>query len=357
MRERSLRPDIRRPTLIAPGALAAAWMWAAVVPVAGADESLTIAGSAWISDAPTALAAGRGWFNRDGDAGPRIGTIHVDSGADALARLLAGDADFALVAPTPFARALLSGAYADDPPMVIGSVALSNRTHHLVANGARGIDRPADLRGRRVGVMPGTSAHFGWHLFSRLHQLDGDAVTRVDMDVRDLPAALVDGRIDAAVLWSPWDQPARAELGPRLREYSMRSLYTVNWLLVTRRSVAITHPEAMDRVVAGYIRAIAALKDDRAEGLRWHADAIGQGVESLLEHADSVIWRMSLDWSVPANLEAQFDWFLDWPEYSGRVRPAPYEYIIDAPLRRVAPAQVRLPDYLACADPGGGCPR
>lgn len=355
MLERVLRPGVWHWQPLAVLTIVSAW--AAAMPAAGADEPLTLAGSAWVSDAPTALAAGRGWFNLDGDAGPRIDTIHVDSGAEAMARLLAGEADFALAAPTPFARALLSDADPDDPPLVIGSIALSNRSHFLVADRARGLDRPADLRGRRIGVMFGTSAHFGWHLFARLNGLDDDTVTLVDMDVGDLSAALVDGQIDAAMLWSPWDRPAREQLEPSVREYSMRSLYTVNWLLVTRRSVAMAHPDAMDRLLVAYLRAIATMEDDLAETLRWHADATGQHADALLERTDGIIWRVSLDWSVLANLEAQFDWLLGWPEHADHVRRAPYEYMVDGPLRRIAPERVNLPAYLVCPDLAAGCAR
>ena len=53
--------------------------------------------------------------------------------------------------------------------------------------------------------MMGTSSHFGWFHFSRFHGLNESSVELVDLPVSAMSEAMLNGRIDAAVVWDPWD--------------------------------------------------------------------------------------------------------------------------------------------------------
>ncbi|MDZ7826248.1 MAG: ABC transporter substrate-binding protein [Gammaproteobacteria bacterium] len=134
---------------------------------APAAELIRIGHSAWVADAPTRIAAARGEFEA---AGVRVELSEHSSGRAALETLLSKDVELALAAPTPIAQALLEqppeGRHGGDL-VVLASVALTNRTHFIIANARRDIDRPADLEGRRIGLVPGSSSEFIWSRFVR----------------------------------------------------------------------------------------------------------------------------------------------------------------------------------------------
>ncbi len=312
---------------------------------------MRIAGSAWIGDAPTWVADREGLFNYNRPSGaPAIEVRLHNSGMEALMQLLDGEAEFALAATTPTALALI-GALDENGPgssslVVLGSVALSNQSHYVIAPAALDIESPQDLGGKRVGIMFGTSSHYGWSRFSAFHGLDAAGVELIDMPVSEMSSALQQGEIEAGVIWQPWDLELRESLDDRITILPMRMLYTVNWLLLTREPFVAEHPELVERVLRGYITAIDMIDANHERALALHAAATGRDDEDLSAMAANMLWRLGMNWSVLVNLGTQFEWLATWPEYNHLPIPEPGHYLHGDSLRQVAPDRVTLPDYL-----------
>jgi aliphatic sulfonates family ABC transporter substrate-binding protein len=76
----------------------------------------------------------------------------------------------------------------------------------LVARDGSGIKTVADLRGKKIGYLRGSTAHFG--LIMALYQLGipRDQLTLINMTPAEQLAALASKEIDAAMVWEPWMQ-------------------------------------------------------------------------------------------------------------------------------------------------------
>lgn len=324
------------------------FLLAAAVNAGEGSEALRLLGSGWVMDAPTKVAQELDYFNRD-DAGmaltPPVAVAYANSGKEALARLRAGEAAFALAAPAPVARALLesprTGNHGGVDIAILASVGLSSRGHYILADRLKGVSEPVDLAGKRVGVMFETSAHFGWSRFARYHGLNDADVVLVDTPIdRQLPM-LAKGDLDAVVTWDPWGEQMLAELDGRLAAFSMRPLYSVNWLLLTRREIIDRHPAVTERVLDGYRRAIDFIAAHPERARRIHAVQSGVDATELKALEAGVIWRLGLDWSVLVNMEARFDWLA--PTLSP---PPPSRYLAAGFLGCAAPTRLALPDFL-----------
>ena len=174
-------------------------------PTDNPSPLVRIAGSHWIMDAPTKVAAAEGYFNVPGHEEPRVEASYHASGRDALAALLRGEAEYALVAPTPVARALLDHLdYPDQNPaiVVLASLGISSASHYIIARRDRGIQQKADLKGKRLGLLKKSSAHFSWNLTERLYGLEEGSVILVDLPVQEQAVALSAGDV--------WAGPLRA---------------------------------------------------------------------------------------------------------------------------------------------------
>jgi taurine transport system substrate-binding protein len=278
--------------------------------VAQSAEPLRLSSSPWIADAPTKMALAMGAFD---------GSVHVleaNSGKASLEQLLAGQADVALMATTPLALhacGLRSAGFGAEPvqPVVLASVALSNNTHYVLADGEAGIDRARDLAGRRVGVMFDTSAHFGWHQFVRHAGLVDAGIEPVDLAIDRLPDALLSGRVDAAVMWSPWHRVVVERWGPRVRRFRIRAVDSVNWLLVSRRGVVERRRDDLVGVLRAYDRAIELLNAEPARARELYRRETGRPPPDPDTPAGGVIWQLALDWSLLANLQANLEWCAD----------------------------------------------
>ncbi len=81
---------------------------------------------------------------------------------------------------------------------------LSSYADGLVARPDSGITRLADLRGKRIAYMRGTSAHLGLIKALQSAGLSPADVTMIHMDVTAMTPAFAKGDVHAAYAWEPW---------------------------------------------------------------------------------------------------------------------------------------------------------
>lgn len=305
------------------------------------SSELIISGSRWVTDAPTRIAAVSGYFQAD--IGPSIRVEQTNSGKQALERLMAGQADFALMASTPlamtFVRLQNEGVPSESWPVILASVGLSSHTHHVIADSRDGIEQPADLAGHTLGMLSNTSAHFGWDQFTRLHGIDPDSVQLVNARPDDLAAGLADGRFNMVVAWTPFSEAAMTQLGSNARVFPLQGVDTVSWLLVSRRRVIEEYPDVVDRVFQGYTDAITLLQTEPGR-----ATALLDFSSDWLQDK-RVAWKLALNWPVIANMEAKLEWSanqLGLPP----VQLSPRQYIARDPLERFSPDSITLPTWI-----------
>lgn len=98
--------------------------------------------------------------------------------------------------------------------------------YRIVARRSAGVRRLGDLKGKRVGTLPNTSAaYFLERMLASVKLQPKDVVTVTDVDLPDLSAALVDGRIDALAMWSPETEEAERALGKDVVAFGGDGIY------------------------------------------------------------------------------------------------------------------------------------
>lgn len=323
------------------------WVWTLFLlpPLVAAGEppSVRLSGSSWVHDAPTRVALLSGYF---AGPGPDVVVEQAVSGKASLQRLLEGRADFALVAATPVALALLQQDSLNQPQdndlVVLASISSSSQTHHVLALKDRGILRPEDLRGRRVGLLSNSSAEYYWSQFSLFHGLQPAEVVVKDVGVKDMPELLKNGEIDAVVTWDPWVYRLERDLLEPTVRFSERQIFTLNWLLVSRRKTIEQSPEVCERILRGYLRAVRKLHEQphHARQLQGYDSDLPESYLQALE--DKIIFHLGLQWSVLLDIEQQLDWLIATHNINAATRPRPEHYLAPGPLERLAPERVMM---------------
>ena len=148
--------------------------------------------------------------------------------------------------------------------------------YRIVARRSAGINRLADLRGKRVGTQLDSSAAFFLDSMLRSAGLTAADVVSVPFmahtqaPISQVPEALRAGEIDAAALWEPQPQRAKAALGADAIEFDDPAVYTEKFNLCTTQA-NLDHPQLRERIVA-FVRALITaaqrLKDDPQSGWR-----------------------------------------------------------------------------------------
>ncbi|MDN3519706.1 ABC transporter substrate-binding protein [Aquisalimonas lutea] len=303
-----------------------------------------MAGVSYLGDLPTVIADRRDYFRADGNT---ISVAYSKSGQENLARLRSGETDFALMALTPLTLDFIADETPGQPddPVILASLVHSTRLNQVVTLEGSGIRNPDDLRGHRVGLMRGTNAEFIWWLFATYHQIGPDDAVLSDQPTSALSDALVEGDIDAAVLWEPWTSRLRERVGERVRVLPGSNLYTAKWVLVAQRRTINENPEVVEALFKGYQRAIAFITNRPDTAMRTY----GRHTETEIRHVEAqwqaLDFHLNLNWTVIATIQQQ----LDWARSAGYEMANPEVRVRDlieaGPLRSLAPGVVGVPDH------------
>lgn len=277
-------------------------------------QAVRIAGAAYVGDLPTHVADQRGLFAEQGlDAA----VDYSPSGKRNMARLRAGETDFALMALPPLVldRLADSDPGGPDDPVILASLLQSHELTAIVVAPDSGIERPADLGGRRIAFERGTNTEFVWWLFERFHDLDPGSIEAVSIPFEETPEAVASGRVDAAVLPEPWVSrlDARLEATGRspVRRFDTRNLYAGRWVLVTTRRHVRHRREACRKVLAAYREAIEFIERAPADAISIYTENTGATDSILAERWEALDYDLNLDWALIASLQEQFRWARD----------------------------------------------
>jgi len=163
---------------------------------AGPREKVTIGYSGASISILAHIALSKGYFAEEGlDATPQ----HHSSGKAALESVLAGKGDFATVATTPILFSILDGRQT----MIIAAIEATSTNEAILVRKDSGIENPADLKGKRIGLVVGTSGDYFADILLKANKVSRTQVKIVNIMPEDMAAALNAGRVDAVSIWNP----------------------------------------------------------------------------------------------------------------------------------------------------------
>jgi NitT/TauT family transport system substrate-binding protein len=188
-----------------------------------------------------------------------IPLVFVTPGAPAVAAILSGDSEVAVIGAASITRPFVQG---NKDPVLIGGVK-SLLTHSIIAK--PDIKTPEQLRGKRIGVSRiGSNPHYFAVQALRHYGLDSRDVTYLQAGgAPETLAALVAQGIDAAVLTVPTDAQA-LKLGYHYVIYGpdLRIAYAAT-TFTTRRSIIAKRGPVIGRFMRAMAEAAKIMHTDK----------------------------------------------------------------------------------------------
>ena len=200
------------------------------------------------------VAEHQGYFT---DNGLEVTTKDYQSGKAAADALLAGEADISVSADIVF----VSNVFTNPDLRTLGTVATVENVG-LVARKDRGVIKPSDLKGKKIGATSKSVSEFFLGTFLTFNGLSLADVEVVDLKPKDMGDALLRGDVDAVSTWEPNVFNIKQQLGNRAISWSAQNGQKYNMLLLTKEKFLRDHTGAIERFVKSIVQAEEFVRDN-----------------------------------------------------------------------------------------------
>ena len=249
-----------------------------VVVSASAQPVRIAVGAASVASLPTWVAQDGGYFAREGVPAE---LIYIRGGPQTMSALISGEVPFAQIYGGALLAAALTGA---DVVIVAG---LINQPFFSIVT-IKGIDKPEDLRGKKIGISTfGSATDFALRLALKKWGIKADSEVSI-LQMRGVPEilpAMASGALQGGVMSPPTNMIAiRAgfkELAflPQVGiSFQHTSLATSRRYLERNRATAL-------KVLKAYRRAIERIKADKAFTLKTLSKYMNTSDNVVLEYS------------------------------------------------------------------------
>ncbi|MGD9811678.1 MAG: ABC transporter substrate-binding protein [Sphingobium sp.] len=195
--------------------------------------------------------------------------------------------------------------------------------YRIIARRSAGIETVADLRGKRVATMPGTSAAFYLDRVLGMAGMNDEDVRIVAFKrPQDIAQTLLDGRADALAIWEPEAEIAAQGLGDDAVIFAPDVGYRELYNLQTTEA-KLADPVSREKVVRFVMKLIEAsrnLANDPSPAIALAEEASGypaQLIRAAWPHHD---FSMTLSPDLLDTLEAEEGWLARHAGRSPRTR-------------------------------------
>jgi sulfonate transport system substrate-binding protein len=299
-------------------------------------EKLTLAVTPWPASAPIYVAYENGYFE---DEAIDLTLQSYSSGHLGLAAMLSGKTDLATAGETPIAIAAVDGK----PIVVIATSCEIDRAIRIIGRKDKGISAPQDLKGKRIGVVSGTTADFFLHIYLTTSYIDLQEVQVVNLEADKLVDALLEGHVDAVSTWWPYTLVLLDNLGANGLALQDPDIYTMTWDMVATEDFVRRDPECIRRFLRAMIRADRFIAEQPAQARVICLRYIGTYSPLFEKEWTEYRFTLELDQSLILNMEDQARWMFDIQGAEDQRPPNFMDFIYAEGLKSVRPESVRIP--------------
>jgi NitT/TauT family transport system substrate-binding protein len=209
----------------------------------------------------------------------------------------------------------------------------------VVARRDRGIEKPDDLRRKRIGVTKNTIAEFFLSTFLSLNGILPGEVRMVDLRPSDFEKALSGDEIDAAVCFPPWDTLKR-KLAQAGVSWSIQGGQGYHLVVIVKDELIKTRPRAIEGLLNGLLDAEDFLKKHKSEGQGIVERTLGLDRAMVASTWAKTRFRVSLDQSLLTLMEDEGRWAIQNKLVEAKTVPNYLNFLSIERLEKLRPGAV-----------------
>ena len=296
---------------------------------------LTIAVAQHALSLPLYVADNEGFF---ADEGVRVRLVPCVTGARCLRQLFEGTADVATAARTP----IMFSSFERSDFAIVATYGSSSEDHKLVTRRGAGIERPGDLRGRRIGVTFGTTAHYFLEAYLLMNGVDPRSVKEVNIPPGVVVQALLAGQVDALATWEPNAWRALQSHKDEVSILPSAGVHTLSASLLIQRRMVGARDKDLAAMLRAVDRAVRFIRGQPHKARQVLAERLVTDMKFVEWIFPSMQFRLSLDQSLVKTLESEARWAIREKHVAATAVPNFLPLVHGAPLRAVAPDAVSI---------------
>ncbi|SKA73646.1 ABC transporter substrate-binding protein [Desulfobaculum bizertense] len=226
---------------------------------------------------------------------------------------------------------------------LVGVLAYSDSQTKIVAKKSAGILDSSDLRGKRIGIVHGTSSHYYLYKYLQHCGIPMSDVEVVFLKKKQLPTAIVSGKIDAFCQHGKPVADALKKLGSDALVLRNSNINRKIVQLIAPRDFIAKNPEKMQGMLRAIKKADAWTVDHKKEAAKIIAEMKNRSYDLVLNFVENEAeFNLSLEQSLLLSFEGVDRWAIE-NELVPYKEPRNFlDYIDYHPLEQVSPESVSI---------------
>jgi len=308
--------------------------WATCLPVWAAPLIVAIARTPL--SLPLYVAQAEGYFQ---DAGLDLKVTDCSGGHRCLQLVFDGTADVATASDSP----VMFRSFEREDYAVIGTFVTTSADVKLVARPSTGITTPAQLRGKKIGVVRGSSSQFFLDSYLLWHGIDPGSVDLVGLQPDEMATAMGSGKVAAVAVWEPIAFDTITAMKGDASVLPDSGVYTLSFNLVVHKRVAGPRDAELIKLLRAVARAEAFIQSRPTDAQAILRKRLGVDQRFIDWVWPGLRFQLGLDQNLVKALEGGARWAIREGHVSGKTVPNYLRYMHSAPLREVDANAVGLP--------------
>jgi NitT/TauT family transport system substrate-binding protein len=303
--------------------------------VEGPAEKLVIAFLKHPFAAPIAVAHAKGFFR---DEGLETALLPFAPGSSGIDAVLTGQAGLICSADPTVVKTLMEG----HPLKVAAVISTSEMALSIVALREKGVDDREDLRGKRIGVTPGTSGEFNLHVLLTLNRIPLTEVHLVELNPDEMERAIIDGEVDAISASEPYTTRLMEKLGLRAVQFYNTPPITVSHSILVPQEIIDGNPLLIEKALRALIRAENFMREKPGDACAITAEYTETDVQIMCKIWNHYDYAVKLDQNLIVRFEVLARWLMGRTGSGTDVLPNFLDYIYTDGLMAADPGKVTL---------------
>ena len=216
-----------------------------------------------------------------------------------------------------FATNQIDIVFEAEPPAIIGEAGgvkldvmdiSCSLIQTLVVPSDSDIDSIADLKGKKIAVLTGTSSHYGLIKLLDEAGINASEVTILDMGPNDARAAFESGQIDAWAVWPPFTE--QQEVSGRGRILPGGDAY-IHSIMAVREGFMQDHPAIYAKIDSVFDHAKQWILDNEQEAIQLIAGELNTDIAVVEKAWPRHDWKATLNDDIVKDVQAKADFLVN----------------------------------------------